>query len=82
MNQNEMLRKIEAQRAFFAAGNTRPVAARLEMLKKLRAAILEMEPEINAALKEDLGKSASEGYMCEVGMVLSELTHMLRHTRR
>ena len=77
-----MLRKIEAQRAFFAAGNTRPVAARLDALRKLRAAILEMEPEINAALKSDLGKSASEGYMCEVGMVLSELTYMLRHTRR
>lgn len=61
MNQTEMLQKIEAQRAFFAAGNTRPVAARIEVLKSLRAAILEMEPEINAALKADLGKSASEG---------------------
>ena len=82
MNQTEMLQKIEAQRAFFAAGNTRPVAARIEVLKSLRAAILEMEPEINAALKADLGKSASEGYMCETGMVLSELTHMLKNVRR
>ena len=82
MNQDEMLRKIEAQRAFFAAGHTRPVAARLDALKKLRAAIVEMEGEINAALKADLGKSAAESYMCEVGMVLSELSYMLRHTRR
>lgn len=82
MNQDEMLRNIKTQRAFFAAGHTRPISARLDALKKLRAAILEMEPEINAALKADLGKSGSEGYMCEVGMVLSELTHMLRHMRR
>ena len=82
MNQTEMLQKIEVQRAFFAAGGTRPVAARIDALKKLRAAILEMEPEINAALKSDLGKSASEGYMCETGMVLSELSYMIRHTRR
>jgi len=82
MNQQEMIRKIEAQRAFFAAGHTRPVAARMDALKKLRAAIVEMEGEINAALKADLGKSVFEGYMCEVGMVLAELTYMLRHTRR
>ena len=82
MNQDEMLRKIEAQRAFFVAGHTRPVSARLDALKKLRAAIVEMENEINAALKVDLGKSAFEGYMCEVGMVLSELSYMLKHTRR
>lgn len=82
MNQTEMLRKIEVQREFFAAGHTRPVAARIDALKKLRAAILEMESEINAALKSDLGKSASEGYMCETGMVLSELTYMLRRVRR
>lgn len=81
MDPTEMLRKIALQRAFFADGNTRPVAARLDALKKLRAAILEMEPQINAALQSDLGKSASESYMCEVGMTLSELTHMLRHTR-
>lgn len=81
MDQTEMMRRIALQRAFFAAENTRPVAARLDALRKLRAAILEMEPQINAALRSDLGKSASESYMCEVGMTLSELTHMLRHAR-
>ena len=77
-----LLKKIDAQRAFFAAGKTRPVEARLKALRALRDAILAMEDEINAALKADLGKSATESYMCETGMVLSEISHMLKHARR
>ena len=38
------------------------------------------EEELNDALRADLGKSAFESYMCEVGMVLSELTYMIRRT--
>ncbi len=38
------------------------------------------EEELNDALRSDLGKSAFESYMCEVGMVLSELTYMIRRT--
>ena len=81
MDQKELLEKLARQRAWFTAGNTRPVSARLDALRRLKTAILEMEDEINAALRADLGKSPSETYMCETGMVLSELSHMLRHTR-
>ena len=81
MDQKELLEKLARQKAWFAAGNTRPVSARLDALRRLKTAILEMEDEINAALRADLGKSASETYMCETGMVLSELSHMLRHTK-
>ena len=73
---------LQRQRAYFQSGATLPVKFRLEMLKKLKAAIQRREGEIARALQEDLGKSAPESYMCETGMVLSELTYMLRHTRR
>ena len=33
------------------------------------------------ALQADLGKSAAESYMCEVGIVLSEISFMLKHVR-
>ena len=65
---------LEAQRAYFRTGATLPVSFRVEMLKKLRAAVAAHEADIARALKEDLGKSASESYLCEVGMVLSELS--------
>ena len=50
-------------------------------MKKLRQIILEKEDLINDALYKDLGKSLTESYMCETGMVLSELSHMIKHTR-
>lgn len=81
MKADEIRQIIKKQRDFFSTGKTLDVDYRLEALKKLKETILKYESEINDALKKDLGKSAFEGYMCEVGMVLSELTYMLKHTR-
>lgn len=39
------------------------------------------EADLAAALKEDLGKSRMESYMCETGLTLSELTWMQKHLR-
>lgn len=58
------------------------MATRIQALKRLKSAILTHEKEIHAALKEDLGKSAAESYMCETGLALSELDYMIGHTRR
>lgn len=41
-----------------------------------------MKKKINQAIRADLGKSAFESYMCETGLVLSELTYMIKHTRK
>lgn len=68
-------------RAHFATGATIPVDARIEALRALEHAIVENEDRINEALREDLGKSATESYMCEVGMTLAELRYQLRHVR-
>ncbi len=78
-----MIRDIlSAQRSFFQSGATLDVNFRIRQLKKLYAAIKANEQEIHAALQADLGKSDFEGFMCETGMVLTEISHMLRHTRR
>lgn len=71
-----------AQKACFASGITRPVPHRLDQLRRLRRAIQAHEPDIEAALQSDLGKCRTEAYMCEIGMVLSELGYLLRRTRR
>ena len=76
----EMEQILQAQREHFTSGATLPVAFRVEMLKKLRNCIQRREAEINAALKADLGKSDFEGFMCEIGMVLSELSYLIRNT--
>ena len=73
---------LQSQREFFRSGATLPVDYRIAMLRKLRSAIERHEEEIGAALKGDLGKSDFEGFMCEIGLVKSELSYMIRHTRR
>ena len=73
---------VAAQRAYFAKGETLSVAFRKDALRRLRETILSHEAQINAALQQDLGKSPSESYMCEVGMTLSELSYTLGHVDR
>ena len=79
MNIDEILQR---QRAFFQSGATLDVDFRIRALKKLRGAVDRYEKEISAALPADLGKSDFEGFMCETGLVRSELSYMIRHTRR
>lgn len=81
MNQQEIQSIIQTQRAFFDSGATLPVDSRIQALKKLQSCILRYEEEIGEALKQDLGKSSYESYMCETGLVLSEISYMLRHVR-
>ena len=72
---------LQRQKEYFASGATLPVKNRIAALKRLRSVIYANEQLIYDALKADLGKSATESYMCEVGMTLSEISHMLRHIK-
>jgi aldehyde dehydrogenase (NAD+) len=81
MNELEIKNIVDTQREYFYTGATLDVGQRIAALKKLKAAVIKYEDEINRALKADLGKSAFESYMCETGMVLSEISHMLKHVR-
>lgn len=79
MTEREINEIVSAQKEFFRDGKTLCVKARKEYLKRLKEAIHAREEEINEALKEDLGKSPSESYMCEVGLTLSELSYQIKH---
>lgn len=72
---------VEKQQAYFQSGASRSIAAREAALKALKKNIQAMEYEILEALKKDLGKSAPEGYMSEVGLVLEELSYMIKHVK-
>ena len=82
MEREECKRIIEKQRAFFLSGATLDPDFRTEALYNLRKTILDCEQEIAAALKEDLGKSEMESYMCETGLLLSEIDWQIRHVDR
>lgn len=70
-----------ALRASFAAGTTADVSARLKQLEALRRGIRAEEPRLVAALAKDLGKSRTESALTEIGVVLQEITHTIRHLR-
>lgn len=82
MTEQEINSLVNRQRKYFQTGATLPVSTRVSALRRLYNAISKHEKEINEALRKDLGKSGFESYMCETGMVLEELSYMLKHTPR
>lgn len=82
MTNTQIRSLLEAQKKYYKTGVTIPVDFRVGQLKKLYGAVKKYEEEINDALRSDLGKSHFESFMCESGLVLSEISYMIRHTRR
>ena len=82
MTNQEIQSLLETQRKYYKTGATIPVAFRIAQLRKLYATVKKYQNEVNDALKADLGKSHYEGFMCESGLVLSEISYMIRHTRK
>lgn len=72
---------VRTQRAYFAAGATKPVDARIRALESLRSALLRSEAALTDAMARDFRKAAPEVYMTEIGLVLDEIRFHLRHLR-
>ena len=81
MTEQEIKDILQQQNHFFSSGKTIPAEFRLKQLESLKEAMILHEADLAAALKEDLGKSRMESYMCEIGLTLSELTWMQKHLR-
>ncbi len=73
---------VAAQRRFFRSGETLPVRWRIKQLKRLKDAVLAHEKEFEDALAEDLGRSAVEAYLCDIGPIIVEINEMLAGLRR
>jgi aldehyde dehydrogenase (NAD+) len=70
---------IARQRAYFQSGATLPQEFRRTQLRTLLNLLEAHEGDLLAALHQDLGKSPQEAYASELGFVLSEIRHALRH---
>lgn len=82
MQEKEINLLVEQQRKYFFSGKTLPVKNRIAALKSLKQEIENSKDKISEALNKDLGKSDLEGFMCETGLVLSEISYMLKHIKR
>ena len=69
-------------RVTFASGRTRPLEWRRAQLQALRTALIEREPELLDALAGDLGKPPLEAWATDIGFVINEIDHVLKHLRR
>ncbi|MGZ4804053.1 MAG: aldehyde dehydrogenase family protein [Acidimicrobiia bacterium] len=70
---------VKRLRSTFDAGRTRPVEWRTAQLKALKRLLAEGESEMLDALRRDLGKSATEGFVTEIALVRAEIDHTLAH---
>lgn len=77
-----MFEILEKQKDFFRSGKTLDIAFRVEYLKKLKQTIKDYEELIFDALFKDLGKSSTESYMCEIGLVLDEISYMIKNIKK
>lgn len=82
MERREIEFVLTKQKKYFASGQTLPISARKDALRKLLDVMERYENDLSEALKEDLGKSRPEGYMCEIALVKSEIRYMLKHISR
>ena len=73
---------VKAQKELYKSGLTMSENFRRLQLEKLREGILEHQGEICQALRKDLNKSEFETYETETGMVLEEISCMLKHLHR
>ena len=66
----------------FHTHTTRPIAYRLKQLRQLYWGLKDEEPALTEACKLDLGKSAYETYLTEVGWVLNDILFMEQNLER
>lgn len=68
---------VSAQHNYFHSNITKDISFRHDALKNLLTAIKENETAIYNALQKDLGKSETESYMTEVGLVISAIRNAM-----
>lgn len=73
---------LERVRAVFATGRTRPLDWRVQQLRAIVKLCDEREAEICAALSEDLGRSAFEGWLGDVASTKAEAVFAAKHLRK
>ena len=81
-NQARIHETVEKQRAFFRTNQTLPVGFRIRQLCRLRTKITEYSDKLIAALQADLGRTAAEAYLLDIGPLLTEINEILSGIRK
>lgn len=77
-----MKEQLDSMREFYEGYNTRDYTFRKRQLQLLKAGILKHEKSLINALHSDLKKNPEESWITEIGFVIAEINHCLKHLRK
>lgn len=69
-------------RKTFASGRTRSIDWRRTQLRAVEAMMAENEPEIAAALADDLGRNPFESWVADVATIVAEARYAAKHVKK
>jgi aldehyde dehydrogenase (NAD+) len=67
---------------YFSSGLTKSYEWRVEQLQQLKKMTIEQEDKILAALKSDLNKGTMESWSSEVGFIIGDIDHTIKHLKK
>jgi len=73
---------LKQQQSYFHQTGGVPLNQRILHLKRLKAGLKKFVPQIEQALKQDLGKSQFEAFATEIGFLYLSINHTLKHLRK
>jgi len=82
INIEKLQDRLKLLKDCYNTGTTLPYYFRKENLQRLKDAIQNHEEALYTALYADLKKSREESWVTEIGFLLSEVRHVLKHLRR
>ena len=74
--------KIQSLKNTFANGSTKVLAWRIEQLEQIKKMVLEQQDNIFVAMQKDLGRCDMESWTAELGGVVSEVDHSIKHLKK
>lgn len=77
----QALPQLQTMRSYFASGATQSFPFRKQKLEALQTAVRNHEAQLMQALYDDLKKNKEESWVTEIGFVLAEIRHTLKHLR-
>ncbi|MER3463599.1 MAG: aldehyde dehydrogenase family protein [Chitinophagaceae bacterium] len=75
------LSSLQQLRTYYESGATRSYAFRKQQLEALKKSLLQHEQQVYDALYQDLKKSPEESWVTEIGFLIAEINHTIKHLK-